>query len=86
MIDNLILTHGIKGYPHHFLTEDNDIYQISHCKHKRTLPEQVKKKLLNGTCRGFMIYGKFMSLTKIESLKFPYTKVVFNIQERDCPF
>ena len=86
MIDNLILTHGIKGMPYHFFTEDNLIYQVEHCPGKRTLPEQIKSKQLNGTCRGFMIYGKFKSLTFIESKKYPFTKVVFRVPEPDCPF
>lgn len=86
MIDNLILTHGIKGFPFHFLTEDNLVYQMEHCPNKRTLPEQIKKKQVNGTCRGFMIYGKFKSLSYIESKKYPVTKVLFKVPETDYPF
>ena len=86
MVDNLILTHGIKGYPFHFFTEGNLIYQVEHCLNKRTLPEHIKSKQLNGTCIGFMIYGKFKSLTFLESKRYPVTKVVYNVEEKDCPF
>jgi hypothetical protein len=85
MIDNLIITHGIKGYPYHFFSEGNMIYQRSHVVSKRTLPEQIKKKQLNGTTRGFMIYGKFKSLTALERLRYPLTKVIFNVPD-ECPF
>ena len=84
MIDYLIITHGIKGMPFHFFSEAG-IYQMSHCPRKRTLPEQVIKKICNGLCRGFKIDGRFYSLTALEKRFYPVTRVVFKVKD-ECPF
>lgn len=85
MQDYLIITHGIKGLPYHFYTENLKVLQLSHCPNKRTLPTHEIKKLVNGLTRGFMIYGKFISLTALEKRMFPVTKILSNIPD-ECPF
>ena len=71
-IDKIVfITKGIRGYPYHFLTADNELYQKSHCIGKRTKPEHLVSKVRNGLCRGYFINGKFKSLTFIESKSYP---------------
>lgn len=84
MIDYLIITNGIKGMPNHFLCEGG-VYQKSYCPRKRTMPEQVIKKIRNGLCRGFKIDGRFYSLTALEKRSYPVTRIVYNVPD-ECPF
>lgn len=85
IISSLIITHGLKGLPNHFLCE-HGLYQLAHCPRKRTLPEKIIKKRVIGLCRGFTIDGKFYSLTALEKISYPVTKVI-NIEQEDyCPF
>lgn len=84
MIDYLIITHGIKGMPNHFFCEEG-IYQKSYCPRKRTMPEQVIKKIRNGLCRGFKIDGRFYSLTALEKRRYRLSGVVFKVKD-NFPF
>lgn len=90
-VDKIIfVTHGLRGFPYHFWTADNEVYQKSHCPKRRTLPSHLKKQVRNGQhqmCKGFMIYGKFKSRTFLGKLKYPIAIQVINIEEEaDCPF
>jgi len=91
-VDNIIfLTRGIRGYKYHFITSDNDIYQLSHCPKNRTLPSHLVKMVRNGEhqmCKGFMIYGKFKSRTSLLKKSYPIpVKVIDLPNDHDsCPF
>lgn len=79
MFDTIIITHGIKGFPNHYFS-GNYLIQLEHFSGKRTRPEKVLNKQLNGRCRGYFIDRKFRSLTWIDKRKYPITKVI--IKER----
>jgi len=76
-IDTIIISHGIKGYPHHYFS-GGDLIQLKHFSGKRTKPQKILSKQLNGTCRGYFIDRKFKSLTWIEKRKYPITRVIIN--------
>ena len=80
-----IITHGIKGMPHHYIT-NRGLLQLSHCPRKRTVPHKILSKITIGTCRGFKILGKFYSLSYLESKAFPFTRVILPEEINDCPF
>ena len=75
MIYTIIITHGIKGYPNHYFSGE-ELIQLEHFSGKRTRPEKVLSKQLNGRCRGYFLDRKFKSLTWIEKRKYPVTKVI----------
>lgn len=75
-IDTIIITHGIKGFPHHVFS-GNDLYVLTHCEGKRTQHEKKLSKQLNGLTRGYFINRKFRSLTWLEKRLFPVTKVLY---------
>lgn len=79
MFDTIIITHGIKGFPNHYFS-GSDLIQLEHFSGKRTRPEKVLNKQLNGRCRGYFLDRKFKSLTWIDKRKYPITKVI--IKER----
>ena len=83
MTDTIIITHGIKGMPHHFFC-GNELLQLSHCPAKRTKPQKFLKKQKNGMCRGYFIDRKFKSLTFLESKRYPVIKII--LQEDRLPF
>lgn len=83
-IDTIIITHGIKGFPHHFFS-GSDVIQLSHCPCKRTKPTKFLNKQLNGMTRGYFINRKFRSLTWIEKRKYPTVKIILG-KEFDDPF
>ena len=90
MIDTIIITDAIKGFPYHFFS-GNDLVQISHCPNKRSVPTKVLKKQhngRNGMCRGYFINRKFYSLTFLENRKYPIIKIVLGEEYLDkiCPF
>ena len=86
-MQEIFITHGIKGYPNYFFTAENLVYQKSYCPRKRTLPSKVLSKIKIGRCRGFKIDGKFKSLTSLEEKKYPIAIQILNIQkENKCPF
>lgn len=74
----IIVMYGIKGFPHHFMT-DKGLIQITHCPGKRTLPTKFLSMIRTGSggrCRGYQIHGKFRSLTWLEKRMFPRTLVI----------
>lgn len=75
MIDTIIISHGIKGYPNHYFSGE-EVIQLEHFSGKRRKPEKVLSKQLNGRCRGYFIDRKFRSLTWIEKRKYPVTRVI----------
>jgi hypothetical protein len=82
----IIITHGIKGYPYHFMT-DRGLLQITHCPHNRTMPTKFMAKIKTGSgkrCRGYKLDGVFHSLTWIEKRYYPKTLVV--IRKEELPF
>jgi hypothetical protein len=74
----IIITHGIKGFPYHFMT-DKGLLQITHCPRKRTMPTKLialSKTGNGGRCRGYQIDSVFRSLTWLESRLFPRTVII----------
>jgi hypothetical protein len=74
----IIITHGIKGFPYHFMT-DKGLLQITHCPRNRTMPTKFLSKIKTGSggrCRGYQIDGKFRSLTWLENRIFPRTVII----------
>ena len=85
--EELIITHGIKYLPYHFIT-DKGILQLSHCPRKRTMPTKILSVIKNGArkdCKGVKIDSRFYSLTALYKRKYPVTKIIIN-QESECPF
>lgn len=82
----ITILYGIKGYPHHFLTNNNTLYQESHCPNKRTLPAHEIKLLRNGRSLGYMIYGKFKSHSTLWNDRYDFKKVIGEGAEQSLPF
>jgi len=87
-MQEIFITHGIKGYPNHFFTSDNLVYQKSYCPRNRTLPSKVLSKIKIGRCRGFKIDKAFKSLSSLEAKKYPIPVQILGIvsEEIYCPF
>lgn len=87
-VDKIIwITHAIRGYPNHFFTADNTIYQKQHCLNKRTKPAHLVAKIRNGMTRGYFLNGKFKSLTFLESKRYPImAQVIFSKETEFMPF
>jgi hypothetical protein len=78
----LIITHGLKRMPYHFVT-DLGILQLSYCLKKRTIQERILPIIKCGKSKGVRINKRFVSLGEIERRKYPATKVFI---ENTCPF
>jgi hypothetical protein len=78
----LIITHGLKRMPYHFIT-DLGILQISHCPKKRTIQEKILPIIRCGKSKGIRINKRFVSFAEIERRKYPATKVLI---DSSCPF
>jgi len=87
-MQEIFITHGIKGYPNHFFTADSLVYQKSYCPRKRTMPSKVLSKIKIGRCRGFKIDSQFKSLSSLEAKKYPIPVQILVIKQEsnECPF
>jgi hypothetical protein len=70
----LIITHGLKRMPYHFIT-DLGILQLSHCPKKRTITERILPIIKCGNSKGVRMNNRFVSFAEIERRKYPATKV-----------
>ena len=70
----LIITHGLKRMPYHFIT-DLGVLQLSHCPKKRTINERILPVVKCGNSKGIRINKRFVSFSEIERRKYPATKV-----------
>lgn len=81
----ITILYGIKGYPHHFLTDKNTLYQESHCPNKRTLLGHEIKLLRNGRSLGYMVYGKFIAHSTLWNSRYECQKRIKSL-ESQLPF
>ena len=79
----LIITHGLKRMPNHFIT-DLGVLQISHFKNKRTRSEKILSEINCGNSKGVKIDGRFISYAELDRRKYPITKVV--VESIHIPF
>lgn len=79
----IIITHGLKRLPYHFIT-DLGVLQICHFKNKRTRSEKILSEIKCGNSNGVKIDGRFISYAELERRKFPATKVF--VEEIYVPF
>jgi hypothetical protein len=70
----LIITHGLKRMPYHFIT-DLGILQLSHCPKKRTINERILPVVKCGNSKGVRVNKRFVSFAEIDRRKYPATKV-----------
>jgi hypothetical protein len=70
----LIITHGLKRMPYHFIT-DLGVLQLSHCPKKRTINERILPVVKCGNSKGIRINKRFVSFAEIDRRKYPATKV-----------
>ena len=70
----LIITHGLKRMPYHFIT-DLGILQLSHCPKKRTINERILPVVKCGNSEGVRVNKRFVSFAEIDRRKYPATKV-----------
>jgi hypothetical protein len=80
----LIITHGLKRMPNHFIT-DKGVLQISHFKNKRTRCEKILSEIRCGNSKGIKIDGRFISYAELDRRKFSVTKV-FTEEKNKVPF
>jgi hypothetical protein len=74
LITDIIITHGLKRLPYHFLT-DKGVLQVCYFKNKRTRNERILSEIKCGNSKGVKIDGRFISYTELYRRKFPATKV-----------
>ena len=70
----LIITHGLKRLPNHFIS-DLGVLQLCHFKKKRTRSEKILSEIKCGNSKGVKIDGRFISYAELERRKYPATKV-----------
>jgi hypothetical protein len=70
----LIITHGLKRMPYHFIT-DLGVLQLSHCPKKRTINERILPVVKCGNSKGVRVNKRFISFAEIDRRKYPATKV-----------
>jgi hypothetical protein len=70
----LIITHGLKRMPYHFIT-DLGVLQLSHCPKKRTINERILPVVKCGNSKGVRVNKRFVSFAEIDRRKYPATKV-----------
>jgi hypothetical protein len=70
----LIITHGLKRMPYHFIT-DLGVLQLSHCPKKRTINERILPVVKCGNSKGIRVNKRFVSFAEIDRRKYPATKV-----------
>jgi len=70
----LIITHGLKRMPYHFIT-DLGILQLSYCPKKRTINERILPVVKCGNSKGVRVNKRFVSFAEIDRRKYPATKV-----------
>ena len=70
----LIITHGLKRMPYHFIT-DLGVLQLSHCPKKRTINERILPVVECGNSKGVRMNNRFVSFAEIDRRKYPATKV-----------
>ena len=70
----LIITHGLKRMPYHFIT-DLGVLQLSHCPKKRTINERILPVVKCGNSKGIRVNKRFVSLAELDRRKYPATKV-----------
>jgi hypothetical protein len=79
----LIITHGLKRMPYHFIT-DLGVLQLSHCPKKRTINERILRVVKCGNSIGVRINKRFISFAELDRRKYPATKVF--VECIYCPF